>query len=394
MYSVQRRTLIYTVVLLALLGIASLACGGGGGDSEPAEPQPVLTALPTDEATPTRPALVRSPTRRPVATFAAPTATLAPTPSPPPGTEGTSWQIAAIVGEGGDYLGLTFSPDGTRLAIASRDEFVRLMDPVTGKVVRTLVGHTAPVNQVVFAPDGSYLLSAADDGTILRWDPNTGAQLTVLGDSVYGKVGQLAISPDGSLVISSSGVGSINVWNAGDGEFMIKYIGGYSPISGLGFSPGGFQFASSSLDGSIIIFPIDGSDGRVLAADPDPVQDAIYTDGNHVASANKTGVWLWDLISEQVLVLEPVPEVGAVDQLAVSHDGALLAALSHNGTIWVWELATLELQTAIPSFGEELFAIAFSPICDACPSDPGWMLASSGKEGKIWLWGIQEQPTE
>ena len=139
-----------------------LACGIGGGAPgssnesllTPGTPEATATVLPTRRRTP-----------RPVATFPVITSTPGPSPTPPPGTEGMSWLIADLSGAGDDCNDLAFSPDGSVLAVAGRDEMVRLIDPVSGETARTLVGHEGRVNQVDFSPGGEWLFSAGDDGT-------------------------------------------------------------------------------------------------------------------------------------------------------------------------------------------------------------------------------------
>lgn len=63
-----------------------------------------------------------------------------------------------------DVIDLAFSPDGTRLAVGSTDETVRLFDTKSGEQVLVLRGHQGTVGRVVFSEDGSMLASQADDG--------------------------------------------------------------------------------------------------------------------------------------------------------------------------------------------------------------------------------------
>jgi WD40 repeat protein len=65
---------------------------------------------------------------------------------------------------------VAFSPDGRRLASASRGNTVKLWDAATGQEVLTLKGHTSAVTSVAFSPDGRRLASASQDSTVRVWD--------------------------------------------------------------------------------------------------------------------------------------------------------------------------------------------------------------------------------
>ena len=71
---------------------------------------------------------------------------------------------------------MAFSPDGKRLASASRDQTVKVWDAVTGQEILTLKGHTSGVTSVAFSPDGKRLASAAPRMTVKVWDAATGQE--------------------------------------------------------------------------------------------------------------------------------------------------------------------------------------------------------------------------
>ena len=64
---------------------------------------------------------------------------------------------------------ITYSPDGTRLAMASGIE-IWIYDVHAGEELALLAGHVGWVLSVSFSPDGSTLASGSRDGTVLLWE--------------------------------------------------------------------------------------------------------------------------------------------------------------------------------------------------------------------------------
>ena len=89
---------------------------------------------------------------------------------------------------------IAFNTTGERLV--SGGGAVRLWNAKTGEHLRTFTGHTSTIESVAFSPDDRTLASADRVGGVYLWDAQTGArQHTLEGHTTL--VSSVAFSPDG-----------------------------------------------------------------------------------------------------------------------------------------------------------------------------------------------------
>jgi WD40 repeat protein len=83
---------------------------------------------------------------------------------------------------------VAWHPDGSLVATGGADRMIRVWDASTGRLLRTMTGHTELVYSLDFSPDGQRLVSASTDQTVRLWVPATGdATLTLpFASQVYG----------------------------------------------------------------------------------------------------------------------------------------------------------------------------------------------------------------
>ena len=105
---------------------------------------------------------------------------------------------------------ISYSPDGTRLAMASSIE-IWIFDAHTGEELALLAGHEGWVLSVSFSPDGSTLASGSGDHTVRLWDATTGAHLRTLTGHMEWVTG-ISFSPDGVTLASGSRDGTVLLW--------------------------------------------------------------------------------------------------------------------------------------------------------------------------------------
>jgi WD40 repeat protein len=122
-------------------------------------------------------------------------------------------QLERSIDTGGEEAVL--SPRGDLIVSTPRNFFAgsqvaEVWDWATGQHLRTLAGHTGSVTDAAFSPDGSRLATASRDGTVRLWDPDTGKQQLVLRGHV-GEVSAVAFSPDGSRLVSVGTDGTVRV---------------------------------------------------------------------------------------------------------------------------------------------------------------------------------------
>ena len=165
----------------------------------------------------------------------------------------TGEELDLLSGHTGEGTSVSFSPDGNRLASGSLRE-IRLWDANTGRHLHTLTGHTDSVNSVSFSPDGNVLASGSWDATIRLWDANTGRHLhTLTGhtDSVF----SVSFSPDGNVLASGSWE-EIRLWDANTGLHLRTLTGHTGSVFSVSFSPNGNVLASGSSDGTTLLWEL------------------------------------------------------------------------------------------------------------------------------------------
>ena len=160
---------------------------------------------------------------------------------------GTGRVIRTLTGHTDWVRSVSFSPDGQTLASGSVDDTIRLWDVGTGRVIRTLTGHTSWVRSVSFSPDGQTLASGSSDDTIRLWDVGTGRVIrTLTGHTSW--VRSVSFSPDGQTLASGSLDGTIRLWDVGTGRVIRTLTGHTDWVLSVSFSPDGQTLASGSWD--------------------------------------------------------------------------------------------------------------------------------------------------
>ena len=168
----------------------------------------------------------------------------------------TYQEVSLLTGHTADVMSVAFSPDGKTIASGSDDNTTRLWDVVTGQHKHTLTGRSSFVRSVVFSPDGKILASAG--GELSLWDAVTGQHKQALTGHTYW-INSVAFSPDGKTLASASEDHTFRLWDAVTGQHKRTLTGHTHAVSSVVFSPDGKTLASGSADGTVLLWEMSPS---------------------------------------------------------------------------------------------------------------------------------------
>jgi WD40 repeat protein/DNA-binding SARP family transcriptional activator len=280
---------------------------------------------------------------------------------------------------------VAYSPDGSRLAIASGDTvFVR--DAASGEVILTLPGSIA-----AYSPDGVRLATAVEDGTVTIWDAHSGRALLALTGHVKGLL-ELVFGPDGGYLAAASYDETVRVWDVGTGQEVLTLPArsdGYSTGSDVLFSLEGNHLITTDRDDVIRVWDL--TTGDALLDFPGGAPMAISPDGKHLATLAAESLSIatvWDIEaslasgSGQALITDIEHSTAPIQDMAFSPDGDQLATASQDSSTKIWTLGPDGAQESLILVGHTGFVngLAFSP--------DGSSLATGSEDGTVRIWDI------
>ena len=188
---------------------------------------------------------------------------------------------------------LTFSPDGTTLAVGGADGAVRFWDLRTGKQTRSpLAGGGGGTGTLAFTPDGRTLVGRIGAG-VSAWNVATAAQV----GPTFGN-GATALSPDGrTIAVAGRDAGDgVTLWNWSTHTRRGRsFAGGTARWYAVAFSPDGRTLASAG-GGGVRLWSV-RTHQRVAAIDvgKDASAVAFSSDGRTLAFIDDDGAKLWNI---------------------------------------------------------------------------------------------------
>jgi WD40 repeat protein len=390
--------------------------GCGLASSTRTDSAPVASIAPSQQAVPPSAEMTAAPTMAhpvtpteiffPTASPAAETPALAPTVVPQLISGANAARIIKIGGlETGMGLinAISWSPDGSLLAISRGNEVVLYSMNGTDLLQVAALPHAAFIPALAFSPNGEWLATGSRDGTIRVWPVGSiadgasqAATAPIWQAEAHQKgVNSLVFSPDGQWLASGGNDAVARIWNPSTGEPLGMLIGGTFAVPSIAFSPDSKSLAIANGEYIRLRDPESESITGTLLSET-PVYTLAYSpDGRLLAAGDiSNGIQVWDPsqafrtgsetyptpLKMAGHTARPTSYRALVWDIAFNPDGSVLASAGGDQTVRLWDVSSGNLLASLTGHEDAVTSIAFSP--------DGTLLASGGLDGRLLLWGV------
>jgi WD40 repeat protein len=283
-------------------------------------------------------------------------------------------ELQADAGHRAAVLGVAFAPDDKMVLSGggsndstllsgggSNDSTLKLWDVETGKLLRTLSGHSLGVNSVAFAPDGKTVLSGSEDKTLRLWNVQTGEVVQIFSGHDEAVLGG-AFAPNGQTVLSGSRDKTLRLWNVQTGEVVQIFSGHDEAVLGVAFAPNGQTVLSGSADKTLRLWEV--QTGKVVQTfsghDAGVLGVAFAPNGQTVLSGSRDKTLrLWNVQTGEVVQIFSGHN-DAVRGVAFAPNGQTVLSGSADKTLRLWDVKTEQVVRTFSGHGREVLAVAFA----------------------------------
>ena len=286
--------------------------------------------------------------------------------------------------------GVALSPDGTRVVagIESRPDrdkkdlggVARVLD-IGGDAPALELKHKAKIWSFNFSADGKWLVTASADGTAKVWDVFSGQELEVLRGHAAG-VTVANFSPDGRSIVTGGHDGTAIVWQwDGSTATNVCQLAEHEHfVWACAFLPDNRTVLTGSADGTVKLWDTTIREPRVLHH-PDSVRCVAFIPETHsvVSGSDDGAIQIWNLDTGTVDRVVGQVEPQSITSLWVASDGGSVVVGCNDGTATVWDLHTGSSPMGDPMVHD----LAITSV--AGTSDGRW-IATGSKDRTVKLW--------
>ena len=270
---------------------------------------------------------------------------------------GTTAAFAQLRGHGGPVRALAISSDGQTAISGSFDSTAIRWSLTRNAAEQVLRFHADAVNAVTILGDGR-VATAGADGRIAIWTSGKTEPDAVL-EGHTAPIAALALSPDGATLASASWDQTLRLWPLAGGAPRV--LDGHTQnVNGVAFAADGRTLVSVSYDQSVRLWPLSGPSVPTVVAMPSPLNAVAVSRDGEIAVGGADGK-LYFLSGSGARAGELAAGTRPVISIAISPDGALVAAASIGGSVAVIDRHARSLARTLVGPGLPVWSVAFLP---------------------------------
>ncbi|QGJ71117.1 Hypothetical protein PBC10988_28200 [Planctomycetales bacterium 10988] len=245
-------------------------------------------------------------------------------------------EVKAFRGHQEKLVAVAWDHEEEWLASAAMDGKVILWDLARDTAVTTL---EVIATELEFHPTQHWLTTVGEQGFIRLFDPVEGKLLTSVRADAEG-VTSFAWDPTGKFLATASYSGLIKWWKLEEGKLLLhrRLVGHERRVSQLTWNMEGTQLASASADGTTRLWNAPtGQLDRVIEGHIGPVFGIAWNpSGTRIATSDRSAIRLWDPATGRGIMTLNSPG-GVSGHLLWSPDGYRLTNLGNNQTLHIWD---------------------------------------------------------
>ena len=196
-----------------------------------------------------------------------------------------------------------------RWVAATCQHNARIFDAADGTLIHTLSGHDTHLYTLAFTHSGGSVISAGKGGVLKLWDNSTGLCINTM-EGHSGDVYKVVTTPE--IILSCSLDTTLRMWGLDGSE--AKVLEGHSdPILGVAVGDCGGVAVSLGVQGELRIWALpDGVCVHIVSTGGVPLNVAMSSTGGYFVVALSSSVAFWDLASAERISVTPEKMLGMV----------------------------------------------------------------------------------
>ncbi|MCK6626021.1 MAG: AAA family ATPase [Anaerolineae bacterium] len=247
-------------------------------------------------------------------------------------------------------------------------------------IIATLQQHRETVDDVAWSPDGSRLATASRDGTIIIWEAGSNQPIKTLSRDKQWNFYDIAWSPDGKKIASTSGNASLIIWEVESGQAQ-ELKGNSDMVFSVAWHPQEDRVAAGA-GNQVILWNLAAAMPltQTLAGHTGEVHTIAWSpDGKRLASGSfDHNAIIWNFVGSHVVSKTLKAHQDLINDVAWSPNGAELATASDDRDILIWDTGTDKLVGDLEGHDDNVNGVTWSP--------DGSQLASASYDYQVIIW--------